>query len=642
MPVSSASLQRFRTGDASPNGIATLRKRAAAEHGSILLEAPSRPVTAAKANAGRSFFFCNPLAWLEARALDELPRLFDEIECALHAGYWVAGYLSYECGYHWEPTAAPGFQPAPGSLPLVAFGIYCEPVNPAPTATLDAPDSKHLRGLSLTIDEAAFTRKVDRIRGLIAAGDTYQVNLTDRVLAGFDGDAAALFARMMEAQPVEFGALLRIGGRCILSASPELFFRRLDREISVRPMKGTARRGRDTAEDAAFARALAADPKNRAENLMIVDLLRNDLGRVAEMGSVHVKQLFSVEQLPTLLQMSSEITARLRPSLTNYQLFASLFPSGSIVGAPKVRTMQILRELETRERGVYTGAIGFIAPDNDRSSGEAVFSVAIRTAVVEGDRLEMGVGAGITWDSGAAAEYAECCLKARFLREPAFQLIETMRWDDGRCALLGRHLDRIEASARYFSFAFERKTVLATLEAYIAGLRGMLTQAGAIRLRMLLARDGSCVLSSQPISEEPPGPQRVMLWPEPVHSSDRFLRHKTTRRAFYDYAYQETQQQGYADAIFRNEHGFVTEGAIHNIFLRHGSTWRTPPLSAGILPGVYRAHLLETMLGIVEAELTLGDLETADEIWLTNAIRGVRQVSVDPGFPATAPSRSPR
>ncbi len=587
------------------------RRRAAEEPGTVLLET---------ARAARGLLFAEPVEVLEARRLGDLPELFAGLERAKAAGLWAAGYLSYECGYHWEPTAWGGagaestlgaaVEGVGSGLPLAWFGVYREPVRFVPER---AAAGGAMEELALGIGPEAFAEKVAAVKGWIEAGDTYQVNLTDRVRGRFAGGAAALFGRMMRAQPVEFGALLRVGERAIVSASPELFFRLRGREITVRPMKGTAARGRDAAEDRSWALALAADEKNRAENVMIVDLLRSDLGRIAEMGSVRVEQLFAVERFPSLLQMTSEIHAVLRPEVDLYGVFGSLFPSGSIVGAPKVRTMQIVRELEGRERGVYTGAIGFVAPD-----GEAVFSVAIRTAVLDGERLEMGVGAGITYGSDAGEEYAECLLKAEFLREEPFGLIETMRWEQGACGLLERHMARLEASAGYFGWEFERERVRAAVEA-----EGARLGPGVWRLRMVL--EGGAVGFSAERVEDDLAPLRVMMWGEAVDSGDRFLRHKTTRRAVYDQAVRAARERGCVDALFVNERGAVTEGAIHNVFVRHGAVWRTPPLDAGVLPGVYRGLLLETLAGVREEEFGLDELAKADEIWLTNAVRGVRR-----------------
>ncbi len=597
------------------------RAPAAARPGSVLLETTrSRP-------GACSYCFTNPLEWVEARTLDEVPQLFARLAAARAQGLWAAGYIGYECGYHWEPTAAPGFVPAPGRLPLAAFGIYRQPV-----VFLSTPsDAGALPGVGLGLDHVAleitpdaFASKIAAIREWIEAGDTYQVNLTDQVEADYSGSAAELFTHMMTTQPVEFGALLSLpdagpGGCHILSASPELFFELRDREITVRPMKGTSPRGCDTFEDTALALALSRDPKNRAENIMIVDLLRSDLGRIAQTGSVRVQKLFEVEQFPSLLQMSSEITARLRPEIDMYTLFRSLFPSGSIVGAPKVRTMQLLQALEGRERGVYTGAIGYFAPN-----GDATFSVAIRTAVLANGKLTMGVGAGITYDSDAQAEYEECLLKTAFLREPPFELIETMRCETSVCALLPLHMARLGASAAHFGF----RMCVADVEAAVQTAVAKLPCECAFKLRLTLHADGNITLGKPERIEADAAPLQAMLWPTPVRSTDEFLQHKTTRRALYDTAIRKAREQGYVDALFVNEHDMVTEGAIHNIVVRHGMHWRTPPLTAGVLPGVYRAHLLQTMPGLVEDNLTPEQLRGADEIWLTNAVRGMRRVSL--------------
>ncbi len=590
------------------------RKLAVTEDHAILLESSS---LTPRSNQS-SFLFRNPIEWLEARDLSDLPMFFQRLEAGRAQGLWSAGYFSYECGYHWEPRAVLNFIPNQADLPLAAFGLYLAPTifaaDPSPSGLAHGVESP-----SLGISCEDFQYKIRIIHGYIESGDTYQVNLTDQVRARYPGSALELFAHMMEAQPVEFGALFRLGDRFILSASPELFFRVQGRHIIVRPIKGTAPRGRDANEDAIRMEALANDEKNRAENIMIADLMRNDLGRVAEMGSVRVGKLFAVERLPSLLQMSTEITATLRSDVTLYMLFASLFPSGSIVGAPKVRTMQLIQELERRPRGVYTGSIGYFAPN-----GESAFSVAIRTAVLQGERLHMGVGAGITYDSVAGEEYQECKLKAEFLKDNSFSLIESMRCEGGKCLLLPLHLERLQAPADYFGFRFPRTEL-------IEGIESLLRESSdrrASKLRLELKPDGSWTLSELVVLEKEPDLLRAMLWPEPVQSGDRFLRHKTTRRALYNHAAQVSHERGYVDAIFQNERGIVTEGAISNIVVKHGDCWLTPPVYAGLLPGVYRASLLKRMPEIQIVEFSVQQLLAADEVWLTNAVRGMRRVVI--------------
>lgn len=567
---------------------------------------------------GRSLLFQNPVRWLEVHHLDQLPLTFAAIDEALAQGHWVAGYFGYECGYHWEPTTFPCYEPPSNALPLAAFGIYNEPIEC--TASLESPPAEAgLTDLTLSLTQEQYTQQFNQAQQYISAGDTYQLNLTAEVHAPCTGDPADLFAHMMAAQPVDLGAMLHIGTRHILSASPELFFHQQGREIVVRPMKGTAQRGATPAEDDRLVATLAADEKNRAENVMIVDLLRNDLGRIAEFGSVHPDNLFAVQRLPSLLQMTSEIRATLRPEITPYRLFAALFPCGSIIGAPKVHSMQLLRRLEQRDRGVYTGAIGFWSP-----SGEALFSVAIRTAVLDSGELTMGVGSGVVADSNAESEYNECLLKADFLRDPNFGLIESMRWQHGRCDLLALHLDRLESSAARFHFRFDREVIKRAIEAHAAGFDPNVPY----KLRLILSYRDNCTFSpAEPITEDAT-PLRIYLWPTPIDSNNPLLQHKTTRRTLYDQAFAEARSQGFADAIFTNEHGHITEGAIHNIFVRHGSQWRTPPISAGLLPGVFRRHLLEAHPEIIETSLTAADLRTADEIWLTNAVRGIRKATL--------------
>ena len=514
----------------------------------------------------------------------------------------------------------PNYKPASTTLPLAAFGIYAEPTL-CTLSPLQSPHEAGLIDLAASFTPERYAQQFDLAQQYISAGDTYQLNVTGEVRAPYPGDPAELFAHMMAAQPVDLGAMLHIGSCHILSASPELFFHQRGREIVVRPMKGTAPRGSTPSEDDRLASSLAADEKNRAENVMIVDLLRNDLGRIAEFGSVLPDKLFTVERLPSLLQMTSEICATLRPGITPYRLFAALFPSGSIIGAPKVHSMQLIRSLEQRDRGVYTGAIGFWSPRS-----EALFSVAIRTVVLDSGQLTMGVGSGLVADSIATSEYNECLLKADFLRDQDFGLIETMRWQPGRCDLLEFHLDRLQSSAEHFHFCFDRGAVRRAIEQQATSLDAQTPY----KLRLVLDHRGVCSFNTAEsiVPEDPATPLRVQLWAKPIDSTNSMLQHKTTRRAFYDHAYAEARRLGFADVLFTNEHGHITEGAIHNIFVRHNDQWRTPAITAGVLPGVYRRHLLSTHPEIVEANLTPESLQTADELWLTNAVRGVRKATV--------------
>jgi para-aminobenzoate synthetase/4-amino-4-deoxychorismate lyase len=356
---------------------------------------------------------------------------------------------------------------------------------------------------------------------------------------------------------------------------------------------------------------------------MIVDLLRNDLGRICEFGSVKVDQLFTIEKYETLFQMTSQISGTLRPDVRYREIFEGLFPCGSITGAPKHRTIEIIEELEQGPRGVYTGAIGFFSP-----AREAVFSVPIRTVVLANSLGMMGVGSGIVIDSQAEDEYRECLLKSEFLtrREEPFQLLESILWDDGY-RLLPLHLERMEQSATYFGFTFERDVIVAALEKVGKQLSsGSLASGVRSKVRVLLERSGTLTITHVPV-EEQPGMGKIAISPIRVSSGDRFLRHKTTRRQLYDEQYEQALRQGCQEVLFLNERGEVTEGAISNVFIEKEGRWLTPPVACGLLPGIYRRHLLETKPA-EEKVLRMEDLATADAIYICNAVRGCRRVTL--------------
>jgi para-aminobenzoate synthetase/4-amino-4-deoxychorismate lyase len=579
-----------------------------------------------------SYLFRNCRETLLATSLDEVPAVFARVESALEQGFYVVGFLSYECGAHFEPRALPASSPAMSSdeIPLVWFGVFEAPtifdhrvsslqprVSESRTWHSTSAGEASPKSLDLDIALADYSHRIEWIKRYIEAGDTYQVNFTTGVGFSYTGTASELFSSLLENQPIAYGALLNLGGTHIVSASPELFFRLENGKITTQPMKGTAPRGKDVDEDAIQANWLANDEKNRSENVMIVDLLRNDLGRVCKPGSVQVEKLFAIERFRTLLQMTSTVSGEVRSGLSFYEIFRALFPSGSIVGAPKVRTMQIIGELEQRPRGIYTGAIGFISPER-----EAAFNVAIRTLTLRDGIATMGVGSGIVYDSNAEQEYEECRLKAAFLtrRPPDFQLIETMLWD-GDCCLLASHLDRISASAQYFDFQFDREEVSASLHRYASNF----AVGTSHKVRLLLDRSGGIQITSSPLENSR---QRlsITLSQARVSCGDLYLRHKTTNRALYDRAYSEAVAGGFDDALFLNEHGEVAEGSIHNIFLEKEGRLLTPPLSAGVLPGVYRRYLLQTRPNATERTITLDDLRSAERVFFCNAIRGLREL----------------
>jgi para-aminobenzoate synthetase / 4-amino-4-deoxychorismate lyase len=579
----------------------------------------------------RSLLFSNALRTVAAVDLDEIPALFRQVQEALASDLYVAGYVSYECGYHFERFD--GICATSSDLPLAWFGIYRAPtVYSHATGRLEGAKGLPVREriseevperfadhIDLAIAKDDYCAKIREIKQYIAAGETYQVNFTDRVCVATTLSADQAFGALLQQQPVAYSALLNIADNHILSLSPELFFRIEGDRIVTRPMKGTMPRGLDIAEDAEAILRLQHDEKNRSEHVMIVDLLRNDLGRICTMGSVRVEDIFSVEKYETLLQMTSTVSGTLRRGLSYYEIFKAMFPSGSITGAPKIRTMQIIHEMEQTPRGIYTGAIGYISPN-----GSSTFNVAIRTLVLKDGEARMGVGGGIVADSEPLEEYRECLLKAEFLVRPPrdFQLIETMLWD-GRFSFLSMHLDRLEASAEYFSFSCERGAITAQL--IEASSRFQPEQL--YRVRLLLNASGNATVTA---TKHRPDASTglIRLSRQRTSSKDVFLRHKTTQRKLYESQYAEARANGFDDVIFLNEKEEVTEGTISNIFIRRADQLLTPPLSSGVLPGVFRRHLLETTADAEERVLKLPDLESADAVFLCNSVRGLWRVKL--------------
>lgn len=458
------------------------------------------------------------------------------------------------------------------------------------------------------LDENAYAGAVHRIQQLIAAGDCYQVNFTFPVEFTHFGSPLALYARLRERQPVRYGGFVGDVAQGLVSLSPELFLERRGARLVTRPMKGTAPR-------TVPAERLRDSTKDRAENLMIVDLLRNDLGRIAEPGSVAVDRLFDIEAYPTVWQMVSEISAS-AAGRTFGEVLAALFPCGSITGAPKIRAMQIIGELEAAPRGLYTGALGWLAPD-----GDFRLNVAIRTLELAADRAgRLGIGSGIVADSDAAAEWAECHLKAGFLRDldPGLRLIETLRRESGVYPRLAGHLERLRRSAGWFGFDFDRAAILAALNAQPA--------SGDWRIRLTLGHGGVIEVAAFPLAAEPAGPRHALLAARHIESGDPLRGHKTTERAVYDAALKEiASDPGLFDMVFLNERGEVAEGARSNVFVERDGVLLTPPLASGALPGVLRAELLASGRAR-EAVLRPDDLRCG--FLLGNALRGLIPVGL--------------
>jgi para-aminobenzoate synthetase/4-amino-4-deoxychorismate lyase len=545
----------------------------------------------------------HPARIVEAWSVDRVRAALADVErLTRDAGYHAAGFVSYEAGAAFGLPSRPGHD---ADLPLVWFALF-EPESVRHLDGLDASEPYVLGPLTPSLDRARFEAAFDRIKNHLAQGDTYQVNFTFRVRGPFQGDARHLFADLVEAQQGRYSAFLRTGSHAICSASPELFFSLSGLEVSARPMKGTLKRGTTLADDRSRRDELRSSAKQRAENVMIVDMVRNDLGRIAEVGSVRVHELFTVERYPNVWQMTSLVTARSGAALQD--VFAALHPSASVTGAPKFRTMELLNMLETQPRGVYTGAIGHVWPD-----GSVQFNVAIRTAVVN-DRegsVEFGIGSGIVWDSDSSSEYDECLLKASVLgRRPIdFELIETLRWTkEGGFFLLARHLQRLAESAEYFNIACSPDHVRAVLSDAVRGADGPL------RVRLLLSRAGRARVEHRTL-ERSHAPLRVALAEAPIDRDDPFLFHKTTNRAMFERA----KMDGCDDVILWNRAGQVTETTTANIVADIGGAAVTPPVGCGLLAGTYRAELLARG-ELREGLITIADLAAAKQLWLINSV----------------------
>lgn len=572
--------------------------------------------------------FSRPFQVIAAHDPVDVREALAQVDQAVRGGAYAAGFLTYEAA---GAFGLPVRQPAPG-LPLVCFGLFApeqvESLNRFPSA-----GGASLGGWRALIDHAAYLRAIERIKSRIEAGDTYQINFTFRLTAPFEGEPAALMRDLYAGQAGPWSAYVETGHHVICSASPELFFSLDGDRLLCRPMKGTAPRGYWPAQDDALGRALRASEKNRAENVMIVDMVRNDVGRIAQIGSVKASSLFEVERYPLQWQMTSTVEGATE-TRSLLRLFEAMFPSGSITGAPKHSSMGIIRELETTPRGIYTGAIGYVSP-----RGRGHFNVAIRSVVIDRSEgtAEFGVGSGIVWDSVDRDEYDECLLKARVIgsvgaqaqpspsyvvsEPPAFQLLETLRWAPPEgFALLDRHLARLCASAACFGMACNVSEMRRVLQDAVGDLRG------PSKVRLLLGGDGGLLCEAVdlvPLND----PLRVALAAAPVDPADVFLYHKTTRRKVYERA--RASRPDVDTVILWNANEGVTEAAESNLVIALDGLKVTPLVSSGLLPGTMRAELLEAG-EIVEQIVTIAEFRAAEQIWLINSVRGwMRAVLVE-------------
>lgn len=613
---------------------------------------------------------------------DTLDAVWQQVDAALAAGLHAVLLADYEWGV-WLQGLPPlaGQQPKP-ALRILMFAqlqhLSAAQVDTwlaSQTPTAPAPAPAGITDLAWSMGETDFSAALAQIHDALLAGESYQINYTLRLDFQAYGDPVNLYRRLRASQPVAYGALIALpatkttesaaesGPEWVLSCSPELFLQHQHDRLTAKPMKGTVARNCNAQQDRHAADWLTHDAKNRAENVMIVDLLRNDLGRIARTGSVRVPQLFEVESHASVFQMTSTVTAERRADIRFPDILRALYPCGSITGAPKYRTMEWIRRLETRPRGLYTGMIGWIeatpsaahvtspstasstAPPSTPTApaagcGDFCLSVAIRTLTLGPAQSPpaprppitmrpgtMGIGAGIVLDSQAEAEYAECQLKARFLTrmDPGFQLFETLyATREHGIRHLPQHLARLQASAHALYFAWNETAIQRALTHQLATLPPSQTPGQAYRLKLLLAHSGTPTTTAALLQPLATGPVKLLLAEETTAADDLFLHHKTTHRHRYDQAIQQAEQDGAFDMLFFNAAGELTEGARSNVLLRLEGQWYTPPQVCGLLPGVMRSLLLaDPNWQVHERRLSREDLFRAEAIAVCNALRGV-------------------
>ncbi|MGB2599022.1 MAG: aminodeoxychorismate synthase component I [Candidatus Omnitrophota bacterium] len=569
----------------------------------------------------QAILFRDPVELISCSNKSDINRCLKSLDKAILDGYYAAGFLSYELGLYFQEIP---FEER-SDFPLFCFGIFssCEKI-PLENleeifSDMDDASSFNIENKTYSIPHDVYHNDLKHIKEHIKAGNTYQVNYTFKYKFDFKGSPGKLFSHLRKTQDIPYAGFIDLDRWSVLSLSPELFFRKTGDEIVVRPMKGTIKRGRNSEEDSLCRKNLAQSAKNKAENIMIVDLLRNDLGRISETGSVRPSSLFDIEKYRTIFQMTSTIRSRLKKGITWQEIFENIFPSGSVTGAPKKRTMEIIAETEKEPRDIYTGSMGYIAPD-----GNAQFNVAIRTVLIDkaAGRGTMGIGGGIVYDSLPDKEYGESLLKGAFLTNPdftpEFDLIETLLWENEEFFLLDRHIKRLRKSAGYFSYPFDEDAVRQVLK----NGSDSFAPSRKYRVRLLFKKSGECEVTSSVLGPSREGTVKIAVSDKRTDKENAFFHHKTTNRSVYDGELTKYSAKKFFDVIFLNLKGEVTEGAISNIIIQKGGNWWTPPVSSGLLAGVYREYLLETQeIPLKEKVLYLEDLLDADAVFLINSVR---------------------
>ena len=576
-------------------------------------------------NNKHSYFFSNPKKIIETKDINQVREKIREIELEVNEGSYAAGFISYEAFLAFEKIPKVMMDK---DFSLLKFAIFKKPLI-LESKDLDPGESLEafkLKNISPELTKKEFAEKFHKIKEKIRLGETFQTNFSFKTFFDLEGDFLDFYLSLRGKQSVSFSSLLEFEDLKILSFSPELFFRIKNGEITMKPMKGTISRGINSTEDQGRKKALQESEKDLAENSMIIDLIRNDLGKIAEISTVKPRKMFELEKYETLFQMTSEVTARLKKNVSLEDIVSALFPCGSVTGAPKIRTMEIISSLEKSPRKVYCGAIGFF------SKKESCFSVPIRTISlnlkskkgVAKYKGEMGIGSGIVWDSDCKKEYQECMLKSRFLtiKEKKFSLIESFLLEDRKFYLEKLHLDRLTRSADYFSFKLDRGAVKKELNK-------IKSKAGRHKVRLLLEKSGKISLSSEEIfPDKVVKNKKVAISKLKINSEDIFLYHKTTiYREIYDEEFKKYSQKFFS-LLFLNTKNELTEAAAANIFIEKNTTLFTPPVSSGLLPGTFREELIKKGK-CQEKILKISDLKTADKVFLGNSVRGLMEVNVE-------------
>ncbi len=583
-------------------------------------------------NEAQILLFEAPEYIISARDTKEVPATIKQLETLSQTDKYAVGYFSYELGYLLEPKLNQ-LLPAKRKYPLIWFGVFSKPQILGATEQQDwlikkinksGPAEYTFKNIKLSDDHSSYSKKFSQAKENIAKGDIYQLNLTFNSNFQFQGNIFKLYQDLKRKQRMEHGALIVSEEFTILSASPEHFLSIQDQQAMTTPMKGTAKRGRTFEEDEKIKIWLQEDKKSQAENLMIVDLMRNDLARISEIGSIKVDDLFTIKTFPTLHQMTSNVVGTLKPKINITNWLQALFPPGSITGAPKLRAMELIKEIEQYERGIYTGTIGMLAPKNNNDiKPNTYFNVAIRTLTIWPDGIgQMGIGSGVVADSDPDDEYNECLLKMKFLNEayPEFELLETLSYSPQNGYLyFAEHMQRLQKSASYFGYMLDIKEIEDTL----IKLEKDIGNNDHI-VRLTISQEGRINLTTREFS--PPKQNTIfkfIISEKRMNKENIFLYHKTTNRAFYDDEFQLQQNKtGCDEVIFLNEQQEITEGSRTNIFIKKDNCLQTPHISSGLLPGTLRESLLKQKK-CVENIITLKDLEKAEKIFIGNSVRGL-------------------